>query len=84
MLTFVLSWLFRNIRRIIFEATEKFDGSVVRTLSLTQLKQIGGRAGRFGTEYAVGLATTLLQRDIPTLKRAMAAPMIDIKVNYRR
>ncbi|KAK3844258.1 MAG: P-loop containing nucleoside triphosphate hydrolase protein [Linnemannia gamsii] len=68
-----------NIRRIIFEATEKFDGSVVRTLSLTQLKQIGGRAGRFGTEYAVGLATTLLQRDIPTLKRAMAAPMIDIK-----
>ncbi|KAF9123408.1 RNA helicase [Mortierella sp. 14UC] len=68
-----------NIRRIIFEATEKFDGSVVRTLSLTQLKQIGGRAGRFGTEYAVGLATTLLQRDIPTLKRAMNAPMIDIK-----
>ncbi|KAG0202596.1 RNA helicase [Mortierella sp. NVP41] len=68
-----------NIRRIIFEATQKFDGSVVRTLSLTQLKQIGGRAGRFGTEYAVGLATTLLQSDLPTLKRAMAAPMIDIQ-----
>ncbi|KAF9921990.1 RNA helicase [Linnemannia zychae] len=68
-----------NIRRVIFEATEKFDGSVVRTLSLTQLKQIGGRAGRFGTEYAVGMATTLVQKDIPTLKRAMAAPMIDIK-----
>ncbi|KAF9193131.1 RNA helicase [Haplosporangium sp. Z 767] len=68
-----------NIRRIIFEAVEKFDGSVVRTLSLTQLKQIAGRAGRFGTEYAVGKATTLLQADIPTLKRAVAAPMIDIK-----
>ncbi|KAG0260493.1 RNA helicase [Mortierella polycephala] len=67
-----------NIRRIIFEAVEKFDGSVVRTLSLTQLKQIAGRAGRFGTEYSVGKATTLLQADIPTLKKAVAAPMIDI------
>ncbi|KAI8597000.1 P-loop containing nucleoside triphosphate hydrolase protein [Dissophora ornata] len=67
-----------NIRRIIFEAVEKFDGSNVRTLSLTQLKQIAGRAGRFGTDYAVGKATTLLQGDIPTLKRALAIPMIEI------
>ncbi|KAG0234497.1 hypothetical protein BGW42_006578 [Actinomortierella wolfii] len=67
-----------NIRRIIFEAVQKFDGSVVRSLSLTQLKQIAGRAGRFGTEYAVGQATTLVQRDLPVLKRALAAPMIDI------
>ncbi|KAF9359538.1 RNA helicase [Mortierella sp. AD094] len=68
-----------NIRRIIFEAVEKFDGSVVRNLSLTQIKQIAGRAGRFGTEYAVGQATTLVQSDIPTLKKALAAPMIEIK-----
>ncbi|KAG0207615.1 RNA helicase [Mortierella sp. GBA30] len=68
-----------NIRRIIFEAVEKFDGSVVRTLSLTQIKQIAGRAGRFGTDYAVGQATTLVQGDIPTLKRALAAPMMEIQ-----
>ncbi|KAI7817086.1 P-loop containing nucleoside triphosphate hydrolase protein [Gamsiella multidivaricata] len=67
-----------NIRRIIFEAVEKYDGSVVRTLSLTQLKQIAGRAGRFGTDYAVGQVTTLAQGDIPTLKRALAIPMIEI------
>ncbi|KAG0270226.1 RNA helicase [Actinomortierella ambigua] len=67
-----------NIRRVIFEAVQKFDGTVIRLLSLTQLKQIAGRAGRFGTEYAVGQATTLMQRDIPVLKRALAAPMIDI------
>ncbi|KAF9955365.1 RNA helicase [Mortierella alpina] len=68
-----------NIRRIIFEAVEKFDGTVVRTLSLTQIKQIAGRAGRFGTEYSVGQATTLVQSDIPTLKRALAAPMTEIE-----
>lgn len=69
----------RNIRRIIFEAVEKYDGSNVRALSLTQLKQIAGRAGRFGTDYAVGQATTLVQNDIPALKRALAAPMIEIQ-----
>ncbi|KAG0022051.1 RNA helicase [Entomortierella chlamydospora] len=68
-----------NIRRIIFEAVEKFDGSVVRNLSITQIKQIAGRAGRFGTEYAVGQATTLVQSDIPILKKALATPMIEIK-----
>ncbi|KAG0032064.1 RNA helicase [Podila clonocystis] len=68
-----------NIRRIIFEAVEKYDGSNVRALSLTQLKQIAGRAGRFGTDYAVGQATTLVQNDIPALKRALAAPMIEIQ-----
>ncbi|KAF8993818.1 ATP-dependent RNA helicase supv3l1, mitochondrial, partial [Haplosporangium bisporale] len=68
-----------NIRRIIFEAVEKYDGSNVRALSLTQLKQIAGRAGRFGTDYAVGQATTLVQNDIPPLKRALAAPMIEIQ-----
>ncbi|KAG0329262.1 RNA helicase [Dissophora globulifera] len=68
-----------NIRRIIFEAVEKFDGTVMRTLSLTQLKQIAGRAGRFGTDYAVGKATTLVQADISTMKRALATPMIEIE-----
>ncbi|KAI1312235.1 hypothetical protein EDD11_003035 [Mortierella claussenii] len=67
-----------NIRRIIFEALEKFDGVNVRQLSLTQIKQIAGRAGRFGTEYAVGQATTLVQSDIPILKKALATPMIEI------
>lgn len=76
-----LWWEYRNIRRIIFEAVEKFDGKAVRVLSLTQLKQIAGRAGRFGTEYAVGQATTLVQEDMATLKRALAIPMIEIKVN---
>lgn len=70
----------RNIGRIIFEAVEKFDGRAIRTLSLTQLKQIAGRAGRFGTEFAVGQATTLAQGDMGVLRRALAIPMIEVKV----
>lgn len=36
------------IRRIVFVETAKFDGVVKRTLEPTEIKQIAGRAGRFG------------------------------------
>ncbi|KAJ7215325.1 hypothetical protein B0H12DRAFT_1213359 [Mycena haematopus] len=40
---------FRKIRRVIFETVYKFDGDRGRvTLSVSQMKQIAGRAGRFG------------------------------------
>ncbi|HYD65862.1 helicase-related protein, partial [Azospirillum sp.] len=35
-------------RRVLFTALEKFDGSAVRALTATEVKQIAGRAGRFG------------------------------------
>ncbi|MBP2291675.1 helicase-related protein [Azospirillum rugosum] len=35
-------------RRVLFTALEKFDGSSVRPLTATEVKQIAGRAGRFG------------------------------------
>jgi ATP-dependent RNA helicase SUPV3L1/SUV3 len=37
------------IRRVIFEASNKFDGAARRTLSVADIKQIGGRAGRYRT-----------------------------------
>ncbi|EGG13181.1 uncharacterized protein MELLADRAFT_32543 [Melampsora larici-populina 98AG31] len=37
-----------KIKRVIFEALYKFDGQREVTLSTSQIKQIGGRAGRFG------------------------------------
>jgi ATP-dependent RNA helicase SUPV3L1/SUV3 len=39
-------------RRVLFTALEKFDGSAVRPLTATEVKQIAGRAGRFGQHEA--------------------------------
>ncbi|POS76174.1 mitochondrial ATP-dependent RNA helicase Suv3 [Diaporthe helianthi] len=38
-----------EIKRVIFEAVAKHDGTKIRTLTLPELKQIGGRAGRYKT-----------------------------------
>lgn len=38
-----------EIKRVIFETTTKFDGIDHRQLRIPELKQIGGRAGRFRT-----------------------------------
>ncbi|MCG5240387.1 helicase-related protein [Azospirillum doebereinerae] len=35
-------------RRVLFTALEKFDGTAIRPLTATEVKQIAGRAGRFG------------------------------------
>lgn len=36
------------IKRIVFAETQKFDGTERRPLSVSEIKQIAGRAGRFG------------------------------------
>ena len=36
------------IRRIVFLETEKFDGDIVRSLTRDEIRQIAGRAGRYG------------------------------------
>ena len=36
------------VRRIVFVQTEKFDGTSRRQLTVPEIKQIAGRAGRFG------------------------------------
>lgn len=38
-----------EIKRVVFESVTKHDGIKVRTLTIPELKQIGGRAGRFRT-----------------------------------
>ena len=37
------------IKRVIFEASNKFDGAARRTLAIADIKQIAGRAGRYRT-----------------------------------
>ncbi|RKP10688.1 P-loop containing nucleoside triphosphate hydrolase protein, partial [Thamnocephalis sphaerospora] len=69
-----------NIRRVIFESMEKFNGKDVIPLNISQVKQIAGRAGRFQTAYATGVATTLAKQDLEKMKVAMATPQQDLKM----
>jgi len=46
------------IRRVIFASTYKFDGVASRLLNATEVRQIAGRAGRFGV-YATGYVNVL-------------------------
>ena len=41
------------IKRVVFLESEKYDGDITRTLSDAEIKQIAGRAGRYGI-YDVG------------------------------
>lgn len=47
-----------NIRRIILYDLSKYDGHEFRQLSSAHLKQIAGRAGRYGRDYDQGEVTT--------------------------
>ncbi len=46
------------VRRIVFIQTEKFDGNSRRGLTVQEIKQIAGRAGRFGL-YDTGYVTAM-------------------------
>ena len=72
--TFLLmTFIFRKIKRVVFETLHKFDGQEKRPLSISQIKQIAGRAGRYGLHgQPGGFVTTLHKEDIPALCRALA------------
>jgi ATP-dependent RNA helicase SUPV3L1/SUV3 len=63
----------RKIRRVIFETTSKWDGWMEVPLEASQVKQIAGRAGRYGMGVESGVVTTLEPSDLPLLKAAMNA-----------
>ncbi|OQO09523.1 hypothetical protein B0A48_04925 [Cryoendolithus antarcticus] len=60
------------IKRIIFEASNKWDGSARRTLSIADIKQIAGRAGRYRT------AAQATQKADETVSAAKGDPSPDI------
>ncbi|KAI3607874.1 atp-dependent rna helicase suv3 [Moniliophthora roreri] len=64
-----------KINRVIFSSTSKFDGKVRRALTVSQVKQIAGRAGRFSADSSSsegGVATTLHPQDLPSLAMTLA------------
>ncbi len=58
------------IRRIVFATLEKFDGIEERVLTPQEIRQIAGRAGRYGI-HEEGLVTALDRRHFGLLKRCI-------------
>jgi ATP-dependent RNA helicase SUPV3L1/SUV3 len=61
------------VRRVLFTALEKFDGSAVRPLSAGEVRQIAGRAGRFG-QFEVGEFGVIARNTPQALRTLMERP----------
>lgn len=68
-----------NIRRIIFSETVKFDGRERRDLTPSEIKQIGGRAGRFRSRFPEGKIASTSYESIAAIKRAFMTNTINRK-----
>ncbi|RSL53561.1 hypothetical protein CEP51_014871 [Fusarium floridanum] len=84
-----------EIRRVILDSVTKFDGNQNRHLTHPELKQIGGRAGRYrtarqateadteaGEEQKVGYVTTMARQDLKNVHRAFKAKVEDIEAAF--
>ncbi|KAJ0035961.1 hypothetical protein Pint_24769 [Pistacia integerrima] len=71
-----------NISRIIFSTMEKFDGVGMRELTVPEVKQIAGRAGRYGSKFPKGEVTCLSSEDLPLLHSSLnsASPTLEVNV----
>lgn len=68
-----------SIKRVIFSALRKFDGKQTRDLTAQEVKQIGGRAGRFG-HHENGVVAVLGEAGTPAfIRRMLSAPPEPIK-----
>ncbi|KAI0218677.1 RNA helicase [Massospora cicadina] len=81
-----MGWICNNIRRVVFDALEKFDGKGVVQVPVSQVKQIAGRAGRFNTAFKDGVAlcfeddvknylTYAMNKRIPPLQKVGVQPV---------
>ncbi|XP_065071414.1 ATP-dependent RNA helicase SUPV3L1, mitochondrial-like [Rhopilema esculentum] len=68
-----------SIRRLIFHSLRKFDGKKMIPLPPYHAKQIAGRAGRFGTDFPEGFATTLHAKDLLPLREMLNLPTDDVE-----
>lgn len=67
-----------NISRIIFSTLKKFDGISTRELTVPEIKQIAGRAGRYGSKFPDGEVTCLDAEDLPLLHSSLESPSPDL------
>lgn len=62
------------IQKILFTETEKFDGEGFRNLQPQEVKQIGGRAGRYGISAEAGVITSYVANDLNFLRKCYDTP----------
>lgn len=55
------------LARVVFSALEKWDGKERRRLSAAEIKQIGGRAGRYGNGHEAGIVAALVGAGRPEM-----------------
>ena len=60
------------VRRIVFLQAEKFDGIERRPLSISEVRQIAGRAGRFGI-YNSGYVTAMGEDELEFIRERFEA-----------
>jgi ATP-dependent RNA helicase SUPV3L1/SUV3 len=60
-----------SIRRVILSTLEKYDGRSRRGLYSSEIKQIGGRAGRYNSVFENGEVITLYRKDMNRLTSAL-------------
>lgn len=65
------------VRRIVFIQTEKFDGTKVRALEVSEIRQIAGRAGRYGM-YDTGYINAMGESNLNFIKKGLSAEEADI------
>lgn len=82
-----------EIRRVIMESVAKFDGSQNRPLTFPEIKQIGGRAGRYRSATNPdgdssseaknnGVVTTMDKADLVNVQEAFTRPVDNIPYAY--
>lgn len=59
------------VHRVVFSTVHKFDGVQTRPLNTTEVRQIAGRAGRYGM-HPKGLVSALDREDLPHIRRMLA------------
>lgn len=63
------------VARVVFSTTRKFDGREQRELNASEIRQIGGRAGRFGMQED-GRVAVLEGESINPIRRALTTPPV--------
>ena len=63
------------IRRVVFLESEKYDGDITRALTDAEIKQIAGRAGRYGI-YEIGYVNAFGFRK--EIARALSRPLLPL------